>query len=81
MEPTNARVEGGCQGTMRLMVDLTGVAAHSARAWMGHNAIHDAGRRAARLRRTSREQLEVDGLRFREGLNAVADQRRVSPAT
>ena len=42
-EPTNAGIEGGCQGTMRLICDLTGVAAHSARAWMGHNAIHDAG--------------------------------------
>ena len=39
-EPTSARIEGGCQGTMLLQVELTGVAAHSARAWMGHNAIH-----------------------------------------
>ena len=48
-EPSNARIEGGCQGTMRVMVELTGVAAHSARAWMGHNAIHDAGAVLQRL--------------------------------
>ena len=50
-EPTNARIEGGCQGTMRLEVELSGVAAHSARSWMGHNAIHDAGACAATPRR------------------------------
>ena len=70
-EPSNARIEGGCQGTMRVMVELTGVAAHSARAWMGHNAIHDAGAVLARLAAFAPEQIEVDGLTYREGLNAV----------
>ena len=59
-EPSNARVEGGCQGTMRAEVTLTGLAAHSARSWMGRNAIHAAGRcstgwpRTCRLRSRSR---------------------------
>ena len=70
-EPTNAGIEGGCQGTMRLMVELTGVAAHSARSWMGHNAIHDAGAVLARLAAYQPQQVEVDGLTYREGLNAV----------
>ena len=70
-EPTSARIEGGCQGTMRLMVDLTGVAAHSARAWMGHNAIHDAGAVLQRLADYQPRQIEVDGLIYHEGLNAV----------
>ena len=70
-EPSNARIEGGCQGTMRVMVDLTGVAAHSARAWMGHNAIHDAGAVLERLAAYAPEEIEVDGLTYREGLNAV----------
>ncbi len=58
-EPTNARIEGGCQGTMRVEVELTGVAAHSARSWMGHNAIHDAGavlQRLAGVRAASRSR-------------------------
>jgi succinyl-diaminopimelate desuccinylase len=70
-EPTSARIEGGCQGTMLLDVELTGVAAHSARAWMGHNAIHDAGGVLQRLASYQPEQIEVDGLTYHEGLNAV----------
>ena len=70
-EPSNARIEGGCQGTMRVEVELAGVAAHSARAWMGHNAIHDAGRLLQRLADHQPRRVEVDGLIYREGLNAV----------
>ena len=58
------------------MVELTGVAAHSARSWMGHNAIHDAGAVLQRLAAYEPRQVEVDGLHYREGLNAVGDQRR-----
>ena len=72
MEPTSARVEGGCQGTLRFTVTTTGRAAHSARAWMGHNAIHDAADVLARLGAHLPEEPEVDGLRYHEGLNAVA---------
>ena len=71
-EPTNAQIEGGCQGTMRLICDLSGVAAHSARAWMGHNAIHDAGALLQLLASHVPAQVDVDGLTYREGLNAVA---------
>ena len=71
-EPTNAQIEGGCQGTMRLVCELSGVAAHSARAWMGHNAIHDAGALLQLLAEHVPAQVDVDGLTYREGLNAVA---------
>ena len=71
-EPTNAQIEGGCQGTMRLICELHGVAAHSARAWMGHNAIHDAGALLQLLAEHDPAKVEVDGLVYREGLNAVA---------
>ena len=70
-EPTSARIEGGCQGTMLVRVELAGVAAHSARAWMGHNAIHDAGGVLQRLASHQPEQIEVDGLTYHEGLNAT----------
>ncbi len=70
-EPSNSRVEGGCQGTMRIEVHLRGVAAHSARAWMGHNAVHDAAAVLQRLADYRPAEVEVDGLRYREGLNAV----------
>jgi succinyl-diaminopimelate desuccinylase len=70
-EPTNARIEGGCQGSMQLSVELTGLAAHSARAWMGRNAIHNAGPVLERLSLHEAQQIEVDGLTYREGMNAV----------
>ena len=72
MEPSNARVEGGCQGTLRFTVTTRGKAAHSARSWMGHNAIHGAADVLARLQAHVPEQPEIEGLRYHEGLNAVA---------
>jgi len=71
MEPSNATVEGGCQGTMRIEVRTSGVRAHSARAWRGHNAIHDAGTVLDRLRAYQARRVTIDGLEYREGLNAV----------
>lgn len=70
-EPSGARVEGGCQGTMRFTVTLAGVAAHSARAWRGVNAIHLAGDVLARLAAYVPRRVVVDGLEYIEGLNAV----------
>jgi succinyl-diaminopimelate desuccinylase len=71
LEPSNGTVEGGCNGTMRVDVTATGKAAHSARAWMGRNAIHEAGPILARLAAYQPMEVEVEGLVFREGLNAV----------
>jgi succinyl-diaminopimelate desuccinylase len=71
LEPTDGRVEGGCKGTLRAVVSTKGVAAHSARPWKGHNAIHDAAEVLARLAQYEPATVEVDGLEFREALNAV----------
>lgn len=71
LEPTNAVVEGGCNGTMRVVVEAEGVAAHSARSWMGRNAIHAAGGILDILRAYQPSNIEVEGLVYREGLNAV----------
>ena len=70
-EPTSATIEGGCNGTARIDVTLHGVRAHSARAWVGHNAIHDAAGVLAILAAYQPAEIEVDGLLYREGLNAV----------
>jgi len=72
MEPTSGLVEGGCQGTLRYTVTTRGRAAHSARAWMGQNAIHDAADVLQRLARYEPRSVAVDGLTYREGMNAVA---------
>jgi succinyl-diaminopimelate desuccinylase len=70
-EPTSATVEGGCNGTARIDIRLHGVRAHSARSWVGHNAIHDAAPVLAILAAYVPAEIEVDGLVYREGLNAV----------
>ncbi len=70
-EPTNAIVEGGCNGTLRANVRAFGVRAHSARAWAGRNAIHGAAPILAILAGYEPAAVLVDGLVYREGLNAV----------
>nr|MBS1901535.1 succinyl-diaminopimelate desuccinylase [Actinomycetota bacterium] len=70
-EPSNGEVEGGCNGTLRAVVRTTGVRAHSARAWIGENAIHRAAPILARLAEYRPREIAVDGLEYREGLNAV----------
>jgi succinyl-diaminopimelate desuccinylase len=71
LEPTDGLVEGGCQGTLRVEVRLTGTRAHSARSWLGDNAIHAAAPVLARLADYRAREVDVDGLTYREGLNAV----------
>ncbi|GAA4697594.1 succinyl-diaminopimelate desuccinylase [Nocardioides conyzicola] len=71
MEPSNAGVEAGCQGTLRVEVRTTGERAHSARAWRGSNAIHKAGAVLRRLEDYVPRTPVIDGLEYHEGLNAV----------
>ncbi|MDE0545708.1 succinyl-diaminopimelate desuccinylase [Microbacterium sp. C7(2022)] len=70
-EPSLAGVEGGCNGNLRAVVRSTGVRAHSARSWIGENAIHGASAILARLAEYRAAEVTVDGLDYREGLNAV----------
>jgi succinyl-diaminopimelate desuccinylase len=70
-EPSNASVEGGCNGTIRVDVTTTGVRAHSARAFMGVNAIHAAAEVLSRLAEHETGTVTVDGLDYRESLSAV----------
>ncbi|KFI84362.1 succinyl-diaminopimelate desuccinylase [Bifidobacterium reuteri DSM 23975] len=70
-EPTSCGIEGGCNGTIRFDVITHGVAAHSARAWMGENAIHKAADILNRLNDYEPATVNVDGLDYREGLNAT----------
>ena len=70
-EPTSAQVEGGCNGTMRVDLTFDGVKAHSARPWMGKNAIHGAAQALTILSEYQPAEIDVDGLVYRESLNAV----------
>ncbi|HET8957206.1 MAG TPA: succinyl-diaminopimelate desuccinylase [Microcella sp.] len=70
-EPSNGAVEGGCNGTLRADITTRGRRAHSARSWMGVNAIHAAAPILERLAAYEPATVTVDGLDYREGLNAV----------
>ena len=72
MEPSNAGIEAGCQGTLRVEVRTTGERAHTARAWRGVNAIHRAGEVLRRLEAYEPRRPVIDGLEYHEGLNAVS---------
>ena len=71
MEPTAGQVEAGCQGTLRVEVALTGRRAHSARSWLGVNAIHAAAPVLERLTGYVPRDVDLDGCVYREGLQAV----------
>lgn len=70
-EPSNASIEAGCQGTLRVEVRTSGTRAHTARAWMGDNAIHAAEPILRRLLDYTPREPVIDGLQYHEGLQAV----------
>jgi succinyl-diaminopimelate desuccinylase len=70
-EPSGALVEAGCQGTMRIEVRTAGHRAHTARAWMGNNAVHAMGTVLDRLATYEPRRPEIDGCHYREALQAV----------
>ena len=72
LEPSNAAIEAGCQGTLRAEISVNGVRAHSARSWLGENAVHSAVDVLQILVSYVPRRPIVDGLEYREGLNAVA---------
>ncbi len=72
LEPSGGEIEGGCQGTLRAAITVRGARAHTARSWMGRNAIHEASAILDVLRSWEAPLPVVDGLEYHEGLNAVA---------
>jgi succinyl-diaminopimelate desuccinylase len=71
LEGTDGDIEAGCQGTLRARLSTTGHRAHSARSWLGVNAIHGLAGPLATLAAYEARQVEIDGCTYREGLNAV----------
>ena len=72
MEPTSGLIEAGCQGTLRVDIPLRGKRAHSARSWLGSNAIHAAAPVLQALADYRARDVDIDGCVYKEGLQAVA---------
>lgn len=70
-EPTGGLIEAGCQGTLRIRVHARGVRAHSARSWLGDNAVHRLSPVLAALSAYEARSVDIDGCVYREGLQAV----------
>jgi succinyl-diaminopimelate desuccinylase len=70
-EPTAGGLEAGCQGTLRLEVTLAGARAHTARPWMGRNAIHRLGELLRIVAAYEERRPVIDGIEYREALQAV----------
>jgi succinyl-diaminopimelate desuccinylase len=70
-EPSGGYIEAGCQGTLRVVVSASGARAHSARSWLGDNAIHKLGAVLDRLKSYAARSVDIDGCVYREGLSAV----------
>ncbi|MBX7451104.1 succinyl-diaminopimelate desuccinylase [Mycolicibacterium sp. 3033] len=70
-EPSGGLIEAGCQGTLRAVIRTAGTRAHSARSWLGDNAIHKLAPVLTRLQHYQARSVDIDGCGYREGLSAV----------
>lgn len=70
-EPSGNVIEAGCQGSIRLRLTAHGTRAHSARAWLGDNAVHKLAPVLTRIAEYEPQTVDIDGLDYREGLNVV----------
>ena len=71
LEPTGGWIEAGCQGTIHARATFVGARAHSARPWMGSNAVHRAAPLLLRIAEHEAPTVAVDGLSYRESLQVV----------
>ena len=70
-EPTNSMIEAGCQGTMRVRIAMGGDRAHTARPWMGRNAIHRIGPLVQAIADEPERQPDIQGCRYHEAMQVV----------
>ncbi|MDO4762252.1 MAG: succinyl-diaminopimelate desuccinylase [Corynebacterium sp.] len=80
-EPSGSMIEAGCQGSIRLKVVATGVRAHSARSWLGKNAMHALAPVISNIAAYQAKEVLVDDCLYHEGLNIVHCESGVATNT
>ena len=78
-EPTNGHVEAGCQGTLRISVEMSGARAHTARPFTGRNAIHRLGDVITKVASYEPRRAVIDGVEYVEQLQVVDIVGGVAP--
>lgn len=78
LEPTANAMEVGCLGNLNATVTVRGRAAHSARPWLGSNAVHTAMEVLARVTRPPVHDVEIEGLTFRETVTVTTMEAGVA---
>jgi succinyl-diaminopimelate desuccinylase len=71
LEPTDNELHAGCLGNLSAQLVFHGTSAHSARPWLGDNAIHRAAAALAPLATLEPVDVAVQGLVFREVVSVV----------
>jgi len=70
-EPTDCRIEAGCQGSIRARIELGGTRAHTARPHLGRNAIHRMAPVLDRVTAWEPRRVVLDGCEYTERLQVV----------
>lgn len=78
-EPTGGAVEAGCQGTLRLGVELVGKRAHTARPFTGVNAIHRLASLVSHVASYEPRTVQLDDVTYVEQLQTVSIEGGVAP--
>ncbi|HVY60696.1 MAG TPA: succinyl-diaminopimelate desuccinylase [Planctomycetota bacterium] len=71
LEPTDNTIQAGCLGNLNASLVFRGEAAHSARPWLGDNAIARAAEGLLPLTRIPPQPVEIAGLVFTEVLSVT----------
>lgn len=66
LEPTDLEVQAGCLGGLHAELTFRGRAAHSARPWLGDNALHRAGSFLTELDSRAPRDVDVSGVTYRD---------------
>jgi succinyl-diaminopimelate desuccinylase len=71
LEPSDGELQIGCNGIINATVSFEGRSAHSARPWLGENAVTKAGEWMTRLHQMEPAEVDIDGMVYREVISVT----------